>query len=159
MDYTPFQSTGVLTVVMFVLLGATLVCLMPAMALTFYGGETRKTSRILFTIGFSLALVAIGLTVYSIFANLTPDARQHAYFRDAATGLSETYGIEVTEQNIKEMDYPTGEQDERRYFGTSAVKTGPAVNDFITARLAYDDGKVYLLKQVGENYEELTPAR
>lgn len=160
MDYTPFQSTDVFTVVMSALFGAAIACLMPAMALTFVGGEkARKISPILFIIGFPLAFVAIGLTVYGIFANLTPDARKDAYLRDAATGLSETYGIEVTEQNIKEMDYPTGEQDERRYFGTSAVKTGPAVNDFITARLAYDDGKVYLLKQVGEDYEELAPVR
>jgi hypothetical protein len=160
MDYAPFQSTNVFTAVMSVLIIATFICLMPALVLSFVGSKrVQKISSILFLIGIPLALLAIGLMVYGLFANLTPDARKDAYLRDAATSLSETYGIEVTEQNIKEMDYPTDEQNERRYFGTTAVKTGPAVNDFITARLAYDDGKVYLLKQVGEDYEELEPVR
>ncbi len=160
MDYAPFQSTNVFTAVMSVLIIATFICLMPALVLSFVGSKrVQKISSILFLIGIPLALLAIGLMVYGLFANLTPDARKDAYLRDAATSLSETYGIEVTEQNIKEMDYPTDEQNERRYFGTTAVKTGPAVNDFITARLAYDGGKVYLLKQVGEDYEELEPVR
>jgi len=160
MNYTPFQPTDVFSVVLSVLFITTLICGLPALGLSFSGDKkTQKISSVLLLVSLPLILFAIGLFVYGIFANLTPDARKGAYLRDAATSLSETYGIEVTEQNIKEMNYPTGEQDERRYFGTTAVKTGPAVNDFITARLAYDDGKVYLLKQVGEDYEELEPVR
>lgn len=169
MVYTPFQPTDVFTAVLSALFIASIVLLIPAVALSFAGGKpalsfaggkkAQKISSVLLIVGIPLALFAIGLMVYGLFANLTPDAREDAYLRDAAAGLSETYGIEVTEQNIKEMDYPTDEQNERRYFGTTAVKTGPEVNDFITARLAYDNGKVYLLKQVGEDYEELEPVR
>lgn len=127
----------------------------------FLSREDRTGTRNTFLIlsGPALALVAIALVVYGLVTHSTPNARKDTYFREAATNLSETYGIEVTEQNIKEMNYPTEEQSERRYFGTTTVKTGPAVTDFITIRLAYDDGKVYLLKQVGEDYEGLKPVR
>lgn len=161
MSYTPFQQMSTLNIMTLVCVVAAIVCMSVSLASYLLSGEkTKKVGNIAFFIGIPLAVAAFGLVIFAGVTGSTPDARKDAYLRDAATGLSETYGIEVTEQNIKEMEYPTGEQDERRYFGTAAVKTGPEVNDFITARLAYDNGKVYLLKQVGEeDYEELEPVR
>lgn len=162
MDYTPLQNADAFSFAV----GATFIVAVASLitsVLISVGSEktdkVKVASNVLFAVGVLLALATVALAVYSSVSGSTPAAREDAYLRDAAAGLSETYGIEVTEQNIKEMDYPTDEQNERRYFGTTAVKTGPNVNDFITARLAYDNGKVYLLKQVGEDYEELEPVR
>lgn len=162
MDYTSFQSVDALSFTLgaaFIAAAASLITSVLISVGSKKTGKVKIASSVLLVIGVLLALTTVSLTVYASVSGSTPAAREDTYFRDAATGLSETYGVEVTEQNIKEMDYPTDEQNERRYFGTTAVKTGPAVNDFITARLAYDDGKVYLLKQVGEDYEELKPVR
>lgn len=156
MDYIPFEygmflsiltllPPGMIVGLVFILVGA----------LVLHGWKRAVYA----VVGGVLLLTGLASMVFLLVTNSTYEARVNAFEASAAEDLGDAYGLEVTLKNLRELGYPTEEPDERTYFGTTVLKTGPAVEDFIRAQLAYDDGRVFLLQQVGEEYTELETAR
>lgn len=115
--------------------------------------KTARSFAIAGAISGPLTLIT-GLASWHITSQATP--------RDEviAEQVEEFYGIQVTPGNLRELEYPLNMLgDDLEYGGTSLVRTGDNMGEFMNVTLATEDGKVFLLTQVGAEYEELERAR
>ncbi len=162
MNYVPYEPDPFIVALPWVglalfILG--MVALLIGLVNDAHGPFAGKARKPIFAIAALFAVAGLGIQVYCTVSGNYEGARQAEYLDEAAENLSDAYGVEVTRDDLGQLRYPLREPEGRVYRGTATIETGDGVEDFADVRLAYDDGRVYLLKQVGEEYEELSPAR
>ena len=132
----------------------------------FGAGQEKKLSKRQRTFGY---LILLGIAVFGLTnafsIGTTFKEQKLAYDEDiddwyvqVSDGFTERYGIEVTPDDVSDLWYPETEPSGKEYYGTTIISTGPEASSFKKVTLSVTDGKAYLLTQIGEEYEELSPA-
>lgn len=149
MEFVPFQNSNPPGVVEIAAAFAYI-----SLCVTFVSaiGNWGKASVIAVCIGF---IVMIGsVTTLVVFSS---DGGAEEWKADQASKLSSHYGVEITVENLDELEYPLEITEDTDYLGTTPIQTGENLSDFNNVTLAVKDNKVYLFTQVDAEYVELEP--
>lgn len=156
MNYIPFEDDLFLSILSPVAMGLPLGLVVTLVGALVLRGWKRAVYAV---VGSVMVLGGLAALIVVLATNSSYDGRVDKFKASVAEEFSDVYGITVTAGDARDLAYPLSEPEGRTYFGTTILKTGPNVEDFVRVQLAYADGEVFLLQQVGEEYTELETVR